>query len=543
MHTSRWAADLLLRTGSPLVIASGPELRAIHNEAFTRLMCNGRDAASDAVPLRELSPELWERTRPLIVQATLSGQGAVLQNQLFCLPRSGYADEAYLTIFCDPLQGDDQGIGVLVSLTETTDQVVGARRYAALRAVAATSAGARSVDDATLRAAEAISKHPSDVPFALIYLVAADRASVRLAATTALGAHNAARPEVIDINVRDETGWPVARALEENSTVVVDDLLSRFGSLPAGDWPFAPTTAVVAALTLPGCDRPDAVLIAGVSARHSVDESYFTFLDLLAKHVAAALAGGRLHEDEERNAAARAAAAAAGAKRRARVRAMKERFAGVLEERTRLAREIHDTLLQGVTGIALHLQAVLPEVRTSPTTALPTLERIAELATRTTSEARRAVWDLRPQARTHRELAKAVESAARLALGEAPLTLQVSTTGCARCVPPHAQGAVLRLVQEAVSNVVRHAAARHVRIKLAFRGAGLRVRVADDGRGFVVKRDFRSYTGHWGLVGMRERAEQIGAGFSIRSASGRGTVITLEVPIAARRRSERRERN
>ena len=533
MHTSPRAAELLLGTRSPVVIASGPELRAVHNEAFTLLMGDAGRAAPNGAPLREVSPELWERARPLIVQATTGGQGAVLPNQLFCLSRNGYADEAYLTIACDPILEDDRGIGVMMSLTETTDHVVGARRNAALREVAATGAEARSVDDAARRAVEAISRHPSDVPFALIYLVAADRASARLAATAALPARSAASPEVIDLDAKHDAGWPVARALQENGAVVVDDLLSRFGSLPAGDWPLAPTTAVVTALTSPGRDRPDAVLIAGVSARHSLDESYSTFIDLLTKHVAAALAGGRLHEDEERNAAARAAAASAAAKRRARLRAMKERFAGVLEERTRLAREIHDTLLQGVIGISLNLQAVLPEVRTSPMTALATLERIAELAVRTSREARLAVWDLRPQPLTERELAKAVESAARLALGESSLTLQVSTTGRARCVPAHAQGAVLRVVQEAVSNVVRHAAARRVRIKLAFRGAWLRVTVADDGKGFAVKRDFRSYTGHWGLVGMQERAKQIGASFSVRSSGGRGTIVTLWVPIAA----------
>ena len=168
MHTSPRAAELLLSTRSPVVIASGPELWAMHNEAFTLLMGNGGHAMSDGAPLRELSPELWERARPLIVQATLSGQGAVLPNQLFCLSRNGYPDEAYLTISCDPIREDDHPTGVLVSLTETTDHVVGARRNAALREVAATSAGARSVDDAAQRAVEAISSHPSDVPFALI---------------------------------------------------------------------------------------------------------------------------------------------------------------------------------------------------------------------------------------------------------------------------------------------------------------------------------------------------------------------------------------
>jgi hypothetical protein len=134
--------------------------------------------------------------------------------------------------FRDPIREDDQHIGVLLSLTETTDQVVGARRNAALREVAATSAGARSVDDAARRAAEAISRHPTDVPFALIYLVAADRASARLAATTLLPARNAVSPEVIDLDAKHEAGWSVALALQENRTVVVDDLLSRFRVTP-----------------------------------------------------------------------------------------------------------------------------------------------------------------------------------------------------------------------------------------------------------------------------------------------------------------------
>ena len=540
MITSPRAAEILLRTRSPVVIASGPELRAVRNEAFTLLMGDAGRAALDGAPLRELSPELWERAQPLIVQATLSGKSAVLPNQLFCLSRNSYADEAYLTISCDPILEDDRRIGVMVSLTETTEHVVGARRNAALREVAAISAGARSVDDAARRALDAISKHPSDVPFALIYLISADRASARLAATAAFPARNAASPEVIELNAKHEAGWPVALALRENRTVVVDDLLSRYGSLPAGDWPFAPTNAVVTPLTSPGRDQPDAVLIAGVSARRSLDESYLTFIDLLTKHVAAAVAGGRLHEDEECRAAARAAAAAAAAKRRSRMRAMKERFAGVLEERTRLAREIHDTLLQGVTGISLNLQAVLTEVRTSPTTALATLERIADMAVHTSREARLAVWDLRPQPLTERELAKAVESVARLAIGESSLRLQVSATARPRSVPADAQGAVLRVVQEAVSNVVRHAAAHTVRIRLSFRRSSLCVKVADDGKGFAVKRNFRAYTGHWGLVGMCERAKQIGAAFSVCSAPGQGTVVTLDVPIAACSKPRRR---
>ena len=513
MDTLLRADELLLATRSPMVIASDSELR-------------------------EVSPELWERAGPLMMQAMLGGQRAVLPDQLFCVSRNGYADETYLTICCDPVIDEGHvSEGVIITLTETTERVIGARRTAALRDVAAAGAGARSVDDACRRALEAVSRHPSDVPFALMYVVDGDRAAARLVATAALPARTPASPEIVHLGAqREETTWPLADALGTNGTVVVDDLLTRFGSLPAGDWPFAPTSAVVSAITLPGRDRPDGVLITGVSARRCLDDSYLSFIDLVTKYVAAAIAGGRLHEDEERHAAARAAAALAGAKRRARVRAMKERFAGVLEERTRLAREIHDTLLQGVTGISLNLQAVLPHVRTAPAAALETLERITEMAVRTSREARLAVWDIRPQAMKERELMRAVESAARLALGESSLTLRVSSEGRARRVPADAQAALLRVVQEAVANAARHAEARTVRVMLAFRGPRLRVKVADDGRGFVVKRNFRSYAGHWGLVGMKERAMQIGASLSVRSAPGRGTVVSLDVPIATSRR-------
>jgi signal transduction histidine kinase len=530
MDTFPHAAELLLETRSPVVIATGPELRTVHNEAFALLMPDVGSPPGDGAPLRELSPELWERASPLIMQTMLGGQSSALSDQLFCLCRNGYADETYLTICCDPVfDGERAIVGTRITLAETTERVVGARRRRALREVAAAGADARSADDACHRVAEAMTRHSSDIPFALIYLVNAERTAARLAATAGLRPGAPASPLTVNLqSVRQDRGWPISAAFVAKSPLVVDDVLARFGSLPAGDWPFAPQRTIVAALTSPGRSQPDAVLIIGVSARHTLDEWYLDFTDLLTKHIAAAIAGGRLREEKERMAVSRA-------KRRARVRAMKERFAGMLEERTRLAREIHDTLLQGVTGISLNLQAVLPQLRSSPACAVEALERITELAIRTSREARLAVWDIRPQALNERELVRAVESAARLALGDATVTLRVSTIGRGRRLGADVQSVLLRVVQEAVANVVRHAGARTIRISLAFGEERLRLRIADDGRGFIVKRDFRSYSGHWGLVGMRERAEQIGALFSIRSAPGRGTAITLDVPLAARK--------
>lgn len=214
------------------------------------------------------------------------------------------------------------------------------------------------------------------------------------------------------------------------------------------------------------------------------------------------------------------------AERRLR-RAIRARYEAALAERMRLARDMHDGLLQDVTGIALQLRAVLPHVRASPNVASDTLERILELAERTSREARAAIVGMRSPVRTG-DLAGAVEDAARLAAGRAPVVCSLTVTGRARPLRPGAHDAVVWLVREAVTNVVKHADARSVSVLLAFRARGFRVSVADDGKGFSVGECETS--GHFGLVGMRERAEGIGGSLDVRSAPGRGTTVVVDLP-------------
>jgi signal transduction histidine kinase len=218
------------------------------------------------------------------------------------------------------------------------------------------------------------------------------------------------------------------------------------------------------------------------------------------------------------------------------MRALKAKFAGVLEERTRLAREIHDTLLQGVTGIALQLGSVLPHVRTSPDAAAEALERIVELALETSREARQAVWDMRPTALADDDFVRAVETTARRRTNGATITVSLSVTGHPRPLSLSHQSVALRVVQEAVANVVRHAEARTIRLFLVYGERRLRVAVIDDGRGFDVETDFHSYEGHWGLLGMRERASGLGGALVVHSAPGRGAAVTLVLPYRARTR-------
>ncbi|HEV8453299.1 MAG TPA: PAS domain-containing protein, partial [Gemmatimonadales bacterium] len=218
--------------------------------------------------------------------------------------------------------------------------------------------------------------------------------------------------------------------------------------------------------------------------------------------------------------------------RRARERALEARFAAVLEERTRLARDIHDTLLQGFTGIALKLVAAINRV-TGPVESVVALRDLVDLAQQTLTDARRAVWDLRSPALAGGDFSAAVRTAAEDCVRGTTLELEYDIGGAARPVDPDVEAVVIRVAQEAITNVVKHADARTVRVRLSFETRRIRLSVIDDGRGFAVAPDFQAYGGHWGLLGMRERASQIHGKLSLRSTPGHGTEVVLLVPYAS----------
>jgi signal transduction histidine kinase len=114
----------------------------------------------------------------------------------------------------------------------------------------------------------------------------------------------------------------------------------------------------------------------------------------------------------------------------------------------------------------------------------------------------------------------------------AGITLDYTVEGVPRPLDPAVETVVFRVEQEAIANVVKHAAARTVRLGLSYGARGVRLSVNDDGRGFAVESDFHAYGGHWGLLGMWERASQIRAKLSVRSAPGQGSEIVIRVPYA-----------
>ena len=214
-----------------------------------------------------------------------------------------------------------------------------------------------------------------------------------------------------------------------------------------------------------------------------------------------------------------------------RLRQLGSRFALVLEERARMAREIHDTLAQGFVGISSQLDAVAMAMPNEQSKARQYLDLARKMARHSLTEARRSVMDLRASVLEGQDLAAALHSGAQIWVAGSGVEVNVDVAGAQTPLPQEYEQHLLRIAQEAVTNVLKHAGARKIRVKLNTEARKLYLRIVDDGRGFEHHDVFSSLGGHFGLIGMRERAERLGGELRLVSHPGEGTQVEVTVPL------------
>jgi ligand-binding sensor domain-containing protein/two-component sensor histidine kinase len=217
---------------------------------------------------------------------------------------------------------------------------------------------------------------------------------------------------------------------------------------------------------------------------------------------------------------------------RLRERRVRAQFGAVLAERTRIAREIHDNLAQELSGISVQLEVVTRTMPPEAEAARVHLDRARQQVRHGIAEARRYVWDLRSPALENNDLPTALRETARRLTNETEIQTQVEVNGAFRALPRAVEDNLLRIGQEAVNNAVKHAQAERIFIGLIFAARRVQLSVRDDGRGFDNQTAGNGH-GRFGLIGMRERAEQIGGTLSIHSGEGFGTEIVADVPISS----------
>jgi signal transduction histidine kinase len=207
-----------------------------------------------------------------------------------------------------------------------------------------------------------------------------------------------------------------------------------------------------------------------------------------------------------------------------------ERHAGILEERQRLARDIHDTLAQGFTSIVMHLEAADQALPDDLATLQKHLDRARGTARTSLEQARRVVHALRPHSLDQRSLPDAIERTAVRWREETGIALTTTTTGDPIPLHPDIEVTLLRATQEALANIRKHAQATDVQLTLSYIDDVVVLDVQDNGVAFAGAAASPLSSGY-GLQAMRERAEQCGGSVTVESEPGEGTTVVVSIPI------------
>ncbi|MGD1081333.1 MAG: sensor histidine kinase [Candidatus Sulfotelmatobacter sp.] len=207
----------------------------------------------------------------------------------------------------------------------------------------------------------------------------------------------------------------------------------------------------------------------------------------------------------------------------------KLRSSAVLEERNRIARELHDTLEQELAGITMQLDLAVDCFQQAPGVAQHALTTARDMSRHSMVEARRSVWDLRCQLLEDGDLVSALAQIVEPLVLREQTKVDFKIQGSPVRLPGPVEMNLLRIGQEAVANAVKHGRARQVCIELRYATACVCLTVSDDGQGFAAGHS--SPAGHFGLLDMRERAQSMGSQLRVESEPGRGTRIAVEVPL------------
>jgi len=303
----RTAVSICLGSRFPYLILWGEESVQIYNDAFRPILGPAKHPQALGGCARDTWPEVWFMVGPMVEGALHRGEASWVENQLFLFDRGDRIEEVYLTFSHSPIRDETGKVGgIFQAVSDVTRGVLGARRLSTLRAL---TSEARSLEEAARASLRVLGDNLSDVPFAALYLLEGGGTRASLAATSGMRPGSRLAPLSLSLSAGD-CPWPFATALARGGPLQVNGLVERFGEdVPEGPWPERPPGAWVLPLARSGQAMAaglDAValLVLGVSARLRLDSEYMNFFELVAGHVATALASARAYQEERRRAEA-----------------------------------------------------------------------------------------------------------------------------------------------------------------------------------------------------------------------------------------------
>ena len=550
----RVALAVCLTSNFPMHLCWGRSLTLFYNDAYIPLLGPVKHPAVLGRSGREAWAEIWETIGPMIDRVFNDGIASWAEDTLMFFDRELTQEEVYVTFSFSPVFGDEGTVdGMFCACTETTEKIVGSRRLDTLRKLGVEAAVMRNVADACTAAAGVLGTNPYDVPFAALYLLNEKEGLVRASLTGGISDTAARLPASVPISDEQNSPWPFAATLETKSAV--DVALDTFDfRILGGPWSEPLRQAVVLPIRAAAHEQLTGLLVAGVSTRRRLDGDYRTFFDLVAGHIATALADAHAREEagvtsrgrilvaelarvrraaENALAAANTSLEAEVCERRAAEDQIKALFRRLVttqeEERQRIARDIHDQVGQQITALRMNLEAVRSRLGVEPS-LIEQVERMQRLAEELDRSIDFLTWELRPAALDHLGLPAALHSLVSGWSERFGIAAEFEASGTDGLrLASNVEANLYRLAQEALHNVLKHSGASHVSVFLEHLGDRVVLVIEDNGRGFRPA-DGRP-SGHLGLVSMRERATLVGGEFDVESAPGEGTSVLIRVPV------------
>ncbi len=300
----RTTVGLCLASNFPIALVWGPDHVQIYNDGYWPIC-----GAKHPVSMGQDFTVCWAAPWPVIGDAferAVAGETSFLEDQRMFLDRNGYLEETCFTFSFSPIRDESGGVGGLFHpVTETTSRMLSERRTRGLRDLAGSAGKAQTMEEACTLAAQTLAAFDFDVPFALFYLFDDTGREARLVASTGIQSGTPASPEKITLNpAAPSSAWPLARLARSAQPVHCKDLARWFGPFPAGPYPEPVKEALALPILPPGCAQPVGALVAGVSSRLPLNDTYRAFFDLLVTHVTAAVANARSYQEERKRAEA-----------------------------------------------------------------------------------------------------------------------------------------------------------------------------------------------------------------------------------------------
>ncbi len=301
----RATVSICLPCPFPMLLWWGRNLSILYNDAYLPWLTEAKHPRVLGRPAIECWPEIWDVIGPMLESVLATGKATWSEDAELYFNRRLPKEEVYCTWTYAPIfAADGQTVdGIFCPCTETTEQVVGARRLETLRKLGIRSPETRTVEAACRQAAAVLSENPRDIPFAAIYVLDANGVEATMQAAI-IPEGEQLLPRSLSMSGSDSlSALPLASVLRTKRAVEIGDLVSRGVRIRSNPWPELVSNAIV--LPIYGTpDTPAGLLVAGVGSRRPWDAAYRTFLELVAGHVGSAISDARAYEKERRRAEA-----------------------------------------------------------------------------------------------------------------------------------------------------------------------------------------------------------------------------------------------